>query len=969
MRNFSARPVLGKSASVFSRSTLIALLLICFAIASAYWLVSPQPVRGVVSPDIVISQVYGGGGNSGAPFTNDFIELFNRGNTTINITGWSVQYASSTGTSWQKTDLSGTLAPGKYYLIQQSSGGASGSPLPTPDATGSISMAATAGKVVVTNNNTLIASGTTCPSGSSVVDIAGYGSGTNCFEGSGPTPAISSTTAAVRAGNGCTETDNNATDFTAGAVNPRNTSSPAVVCGAQTNPTGVGGASPNPVAAGNVVLLTVTVTPGTNPPSTVITVNGNLTAIGGAASQQFFDDGTNGDANAGDNLFSFQFQVAPGTTPGAKTLAINLADAQSRGSSATINLTVQSPPPFGNVVISQIFGGGGNSGAPFTHDFVEIFNRSNASVSISGWSIQYASSTGASWQKVDLGGSLAPGQYYLIQLASGGANGSPLPTADAVGSISIASTAGKVALVNHTTLLNTSCPIGSGVVDFAGYGSSANCFEGSGSTPSPSSERAAIRIGLGCADSNDNATDFVTGTPIPKNTSSPLNVCGEGARFDNLSIKITDPAACTAAGNIVAVEAKFTNAGVKAQGDNAGSEFIAQLPPALIALNNTCTASSGSCAVTGASQIDWNGAVRIIETITIRFQAQVRDGVLPGTILCVAAKLNYDSDGDGINNAMATKNECIAVNCAAAGPGAAFPAQAESSDQKPGSVLIFPIYSSMTANLSRENARINITNTDTTRRVAVHLFFIEDDSSSIADAFVCLTPNQTASFLASDFDPDVAGYLIAVAVDEKGCPINFNHLIGDEYVKLSTGHAANLAAEAFAALTGAPPICDGSTTTVDLNFDGISYNAAPRALVADNIPSVVDGNSTLLVIDRIGGNLATGLSTIGQIFGIAYDDMEHAFSFEFTTSRRQFRSIITSAFPRTAPRISNVIPSGRTGWMKFWRSSDGAIIGAMINFNPNATANASAFNQGHNLHQLTLTTEASFSMPVIPPGC
>ncbi|MGH9934842.1 MAG: lamin tail domain-containing protein, partial [Blastocatellia bacterium] len=554
----------------------------------------------VISPDIVISQVYGGGGNSGAPFQNDFIELFNRGATTIDITGWAIQYASSTGTSWQKTDLSGMLAPGKYYLIQQSSGGATGAPLPTPDATGTIAMAATAGKVALTNNNTLIVSGTICPSGASVVDVVGYGSGTNCFEGTGPTPTISATTAAVRGANGCTETDNNAADFTAGPVNPRNNALPAVVCGATTNPSGAGAANPNPVATGNVVLLTVTVTPGLNPTSTGIAVTGDLTAIGGVASQQFFDDGTSGDDDAGDNVFSFQTQVGPSVTPGAKTLAISITDAQSRSSSVTINLTVQAAPPPGIVVISQIFGGGGNSGAPFTHDFIEIYNRSNAPVGLTGWSVQYASSTGASWQKVDLGGTLAPGQYYLVQLASGGANGAPLPAPDVVGTISMAATTGKVALANTTIPLTTSCPIGPGVVDFVGYGSSANCFEGADSTPSPSSERAAIRIGLGCADSNENSTDFITAAPAPRNTASPVNICGVGSKFENLLVKITDPAACTSSGNILNVEVKFTNTGERAQGDNAGSEFTAQLPATLIALTGSCVATGGSCAVTSA---------------------------------------------------------------------------------------------------------------------------------------------------------------------------------------------------------------------------------------------------------------------------------------------------------------------------------------------------------------------------------
>src|SRR5216117_2771426 len=98
-----------------------------------------------VSPTIVISQVYGAGGNSGATLRNDFIELFNRGTTNASVSGWSVQYAATAGTSWQKTDLTNvTLAPGQYYLVQEA-GGANGSPLPAADATGVIPMAAGAG--------------------------------------------------------------------------------------------------------------------------------------------------------------------------------------------------------------------------------------------------------------------------------------------------------------------------------------------------------------------------------------------------------------------------------------------------------------------------------------------------------------------------------------------------------------------------------------------------------------------------------------------------------------------------------------------------------------------------------------------------------------------------------------------------------------------------------------------------------
>jgi uncharacterized protein len=86
-------------------------------------LVIALPILGrAASPNIVISQVYGGGGNSGATLRNDFIELYNRGTTTISITGWSIQYAPATSRSWQSTPLSGSIAPGRYYLIQEAAG-------------------------------------------------------------------------------------------------------------------------------------------------------------------------------------------------------------------------------------------------------------------------------------------------------------------------------------------------------------------------------------------------------------------------------------------------------------------------------------------------------------------------------------------------------------------------------------------------------------------------------------------------------------------------------------------------------------------------------------------------------------------------------------------------------------------------------------------------------------------------------
>src|SRR5207248_7092846 len=98
---------------------------------------SPSPIP-TPNPPVVISQIFGGGGNAGAPYRNDFIEIFNRGATNADLAGWSVQYSTATGTTWQVTNLPAlSLAPGQYLLVQEAAGtGCSGLPcgqdLPAP---------------------------------------------------------------------------------------------------------------------------------------------------------------------------------------------------------------------------------------------------------------------------------------------------------------------------------------------------------------------------------------------------------------------------------------------------------------------------------------------------------------------------------------------------------------------------------------------------------------------------------------------------------------------------------------------------------------------------------------------------------------------------------------------------------------------------------------------------------------------
>lgn len=190
----------------------------------------------------------------------DFIELFNRGSSSVSLAGFSVQYASATGTgnfganSAQITELTGALAPGQYLLIQEAQGAGGTTPLPTPDVTDAtpINMSATGGKVaLVSTDASLGCNGSSTPCSASalaqIIDLIGY-DGANFFEGASPAPALTSTTAAFRAAGGCQDTDNNGADFSAATPAPRNSTSPVNACGDL--PPSVSATSPSNGASG-----------------------------------------------------------------------------------------------------------------------------------------------------------------------------------------------------------------------------------------------------------------------------------------------------------------------------------------------------------------------------------------------------------------------------------------------------------------------------------------------------------------------------------------------------------------------------------------------------------------------------------------------------------------------------------------------------------------------------------------------
>jgi hypothetical protein len=405
--------------------------------------------------------------------------------------------------------------------------------------------------------------------------------------------------------------------------------------------------------------------------------------------------------------------------------------------------------------------------------------------------------------------------------------------------------------------------------------------------------------------------------------------------------------------------------------DVPGPEFVLDLPQSISAMysprSSTTMSGNGVVQKVSRTRLEWDGQLLPQDTLTIKYFVQAGD-YDPGTILCADAILNYDGDLDGVHDSSDQKEVCTRLSCPPLGPGS-YPQSVTMtsyqntpvSGQRMGSVLIYNAYTS-SANPSTQNSRLTLTNVHPVLDVNVHLFFIDGETCAVADWYVKLTANQTTNYLLSDLDPGISGYIVAVAVDREGCPISFNYLIGDVFVKYESGHTANLPALGVSALlAGLLQVpCDPTQVTTELRFDGISYNEMPRTLAVSNLPTRAEGNDTMLILNRIGGNLGTGVSRMGTIFGLLYDDIETSASFTMNLMKCQERGILSNVYPRTAPRYDAMIPAGRTGWMKIFGGTDYAMTGAVIN------NSVGRFNNGHNLHVLTITDTAVFTMPVFP---
>jgi hypothetical protein len=316
------------------------------------------------------------------------------------------------------------------------------------------------------------------------------------------------------------------------------------------------------------------------------------------------------------------------------------------------------------------------------------------------------------------------------------------------------------------------------------------------------------------------------------------------------------------------------------------------------------------------------------------------------------------------------------------------------SDNKLGSVLFFNYYTSDATSAS-VNTRINITNVNPVQDVVVHVFFVDSATCNIADAFICLTRNQTTSFVVSDLDPNVTGYIVVVAIDSQGRPAGFNFLAGDELVVTPTAHRFGLAAMAIArrdAKDGqnfvSPVNSNGITATMFFNNE--QYDALPYTMVLDSFPSQVGGvgaplaDTRLYVYSPVPDLTTGGPAFSGTLFFIIHDDAENNFSGQlplgcYLASDKQRISSI-----RTSPNINNIVPSGRTGWATFYAFGNRTIVcdteGNTVTLTNvplmGATATkigsaATGFTGGHNLRYATVFNAPGYSItiPVFAPNC
>ncbi len=392
-------------------------------------------------------------------------------------------------------------------------------------------------------------------------------------------------------------------------------------------------------------------------------------------------------------------------------------------------------------------------------------------------------------------------------------------------------------------------------------------------------------------------------------------------------------------------------------------DFTATLPLGAghTIIPNSCTATVGgvatpTCTVAPNGQsVTWSGTIPAGSILDITYRVQVSATATNGPVTITNSATSFTFP--------ATSG--FVVGCAVL-TATSIPS-ARVSDQKPGSVLAFPYYTSgaPVPMVSPNDTRISITHSSAPgARVYdafVHVFLIEGTSCAQLDFFVCLTRGASFVFNTSAMDPDMTGYIIAVAVNGMGLPIQNNVLIGNAFVN-TPDYYGNYGAESFAA--NSANLYTDYGPTARLYFDGIGYDAVPKEFTVE-IQSPVDVPSPFqkIVVAGMIGDLSTStMSGAAQVMAAqVINDTERAVaSFSRVVSGGcQTMGNITATTPRVGGGMAALIPAGRSGTIKF---KVGGGVGLLL------TPRNTTWGGIRTLHK-TATVATSLTIPIFMPTC